>query len=296
MWFTLSILGFAILAVVSLMDKYLLSNAKVRPMLFTFYSTAFLAPVVLAIPFVTPIVLSRANILAVLLGGVFFVVGMATMFLAVEKSEVSHVGPLMGATLPIFSIIAGRIFLHEILSTRQIIACTVLIVGSLLISFEKSKRHNGIHLGMLFGVISGLFFSLSDVASKYVYSTSGFVSGLVYTRVAIAFFGLFLFFIPGVYKSFFGRKKSTTKDNLFLVIINKVLGVVGVLIIQYAIAVGSVSLVNSLTGLRYALLIILVMLFSRFWPKKFKEDYARWEYFQEIFAVIIIAVGLILLI
>jgi drug/metabolite transporter (DMT)-like permease len=307
MWLIFSILGYAILAVVAMMDKYLLSSAKVQPALYTFYSTIFVLPVLFLLPFGVGYLSSWADWLLALLSGLTFALALWTMFLGFEKSEISHVGPLIGAATPLFVLLFSNLFLSEILSFRQLIACGFLIIGSLIVSFEKSKQHIGWHSGIAWGILSGLLYGASHVSAKYIYDRYGFLDGFVWTRAAIALLGIFLLFHPAIYRTLFFpsiwqriknkfSRVSAPQDNIVLVGIDKILSVVGVVIIQYAIAVGSVSLVNALNGLQYAFLIILVLIFSKFWPKKFKENYSSGEIFQELIAVIIIIGGLILLV
>ena len=302
----LSIIGYGVLAVVAVMDKFLLSQAKVQPALYTFYSTVFVLPVVLLYPFgVTN--LAGFDWLLALLSGITFAFGLWAMFLGFEKSEVSHVGPLIGAATPLFVLFFSRYFLGEFLSGRLILACMFLIVGSLIISFEKCKKHSGWHTGMFWGILSGCLFAVSHVSAKYLYDSYGFLSGFVWTRAAMGVLGLLLLFHPAVYRalffpSWFDKIKNKiftyrqTKNNLWLVGINKILSVVGVVLIQYAIAIGSVSLVNALNGLQYAFLVIVVLIFSKFRPKIFKESYVKGEIFQELFAVGVILIGLFLLV
>lgn len=302
----LSIIGYGILAVVAVMDKFLLSQAKVQPALYTFYSTVFVLPVILLYPFGVTNLIGFDWLLA-LLSGIAFAFGLWAMFLGFEKSEVSHVGPLIGAATPLFVLFFSRYFLGEILSSKLILACIFLIIGSLIISFEKSKKHTGWHMGMLWGVLSGCLFAVSHVSAKYLYDAYGFMSGFVWTRASMGVIGLLLIFHPAIYRTlffptWFDKLKNKifsyrkTRNNLWLVSADKILSIVGVVLIQYSIAIGSVSLVNALNGLQYAFLVILVLLLSKFWPKIFKESYARGEIFQELFAVIIILFGLFLLV
>lgn len=302
MWFILAIIGYAILAIVAMMDKYLLSQAKLKPALYTFYSTIFVLPVLLLIPFGVSFFSSSLDWIIALVSGFAFAAALWAMFISFEKSEVSHIGPLIGAATPLFVLLFGRLFLDEKLTGLQIAAIVILIIGSLIISFEKSKKNNGWHIGILWGILSGLFFALSHVSAKYLYDGYDFMSGFVWTRAAIGLAGVFILFHRDVFykifhKSFFEKIKAkfSPQNNLLLVGIDKVLGVVGVVIIQYAIAIGSVSLVNALNGLQYAILVIIVLLFTKLWPKKFKEEYNKGEIAQEILAVIIILFGLALL-
>jgi drug/metabolite transporter (DMT)-like permease len=229
------------------------------------------------------------------------------MFLGFEKSEISHVGPLVGAAVPLFVLLFSSLFLSEILTIRQLVACGFLIAGSLIVSFEKSKQHSGWHWGMVWGILAGVLFAVSHVSAKYIYGHYDFYSGFVWTRAATGLLGLLLLFHPTVYRSLFKNSvleeqenkvfsAKTKKDNIILVVINKVLGSVAVVIVQYAVAIGSVSLVNALNGLEYAFLIIFVLVLSKFWPKKFNEDYTGLEIVLESLAVVVIGVGLILLV
>ncbi len=307
MWLILSIIGYAILAVVAIMDKYLLSSAKVQPVLYTFYSSIFVLPLLLLVPFGVTFLQTPFDWAMAILSGLAFAFALWTMFLGFEKSEISHVGPLIGAATPLFVLLFSNLFLSEILTIRQLVASGLLIIGSLIVSFEKSKQHSGWHGGMVWGIVAGLLFAVSHVSAKYIYINYDFFSGFIWTRASTGIFGLIFLLHPTVQcvlfkntildkiKNKFLSVKSK-KDNIILVVIDKILGTVGVVIVQYAMAIGSVSLVNALNGLEYAFLIILVLLFSKFWPKKFKEDYARGEIAQELLAVTIIMFGLILLV
>jgi len=289
------------------MDKYLLSSAKIQPVLYTFYSAIFVLPLLLLIPFGVNFLHTPFDWSVAVLSGLSFAFALWTMFLGFEKSEISHIGPLVGAATPLFVLLFSNVFLLEILTTRQLIASGLLIVGSLLVSFEKSKQQSGLHLGLVWGILAGLLFAISHVSAKYIYGHYDFYSGFVWTRAATGLLGLVLLLHPIVYRSLFKTSVldkvknkllsvKAKKDNIILVVVNKILGSVGVVVVQYAVAIGSVSLVNALNGLEYALLIILVLLLSKFWPKKFKEYYTVGEIILETLAVVVIAAGLILLV
>ena len=206
------------------------------------------------------------------------------------------VAGLVGAAVAFFVVILSRVFLNEHLPPIKIVAIVILILGSLIISFEKSKLHNGWHRWMVLGVLAGLFFAFSHITAKYAYDNYGFYSGFVWSKGAIGIVGLFLLFSPSV-RAVFAKKKKSIKKNTrsTLVVVDKVLGTFGVVIIQYAIALGSVSVVNALGGLQFAILIMLVAFLSKFHPKLFKEKYSSREIFQESLAVLLIGVGLSIL-
>lgn len=303
MWLYLAILGYISLAVVGILDKFILSTEKVKPIVLVFYSTVFAAPILLAIPFGVRLLENTAWPLA-LIAGLSFSVALYTMYKGYEKSEVSHVGPLLGAAIPFFVLLLSSFFLEEKITQRQLAAIALLIAGCLVISFERSKLHSGWHRGMAWGLAAGIFFSFFHVISKYIYIQVGFFSGFVWIWGAMGLTGLALLISPTARQYIFGTdhqplKKSPTKPTaphkVALIITNKFLGVVGVVLIQFAISQGSVSLVNALHGLQYGVLIVLVAVLSKFFPKVFHEDYAPGEIFQEGIAVALIAIGLGLL-
>jgi drug/metabolite transporter (DMT)-like permease len=313
MWLILGLLGSLAFAIVGVMDKFIISKSVARPVVYTFYSTIIALIAFIAIPFGAGFPTGIIEFCIYLASGLLFGFGLWAMYVSFAKSEVSHVGPLIGAATAFFTVIFGMIFLGEYLHGLKILAVILLIAGAVLISFEKSRRHQGIHMGMLWAVISGLLLAGSHIFAKYAYDSYGFFKGFVWTRGTMGFLGLFLL-ICGCYPAvsraihkIFGKNNNGKNGNnhkqpiglknpLWLILSDKMLGIVGVILIQYAMAVGTASGVQALGGVQYALLIIIVALLSGFWPKIYRETYTYEEMAQEIAAVIIISVGLAFLV
>jgi len=301
MWLPVALCAYVVLAVVSVLDKYILSNTRTKPVLFVFYSAIFVLPIGLLIPFGVSFPATPMDWIIEAVAGISFALGLWVMYIGILESEISHIGPLIGAAIPFFVLILSGIFLGEELPFQKLLAVFILIAGSLLVSFEKSKKHNGWHMGMLWGILAGLIFAVSHVASKYAYTAYGFYGGFVWTRLWIGVIGVLLLFSPAVRKSIFpgkADKKSVAgpKKNIYFVAANKILGVVGVVGVQYAIAIGSVTVVNALAGVQYVFLMIIVALMSKYTPRIFKEDYTRREIAMEIISILLIGIGLALLV
>lgn len=299
MWLIVALLGSVVLAVVGIMDKFILTKSVAKPVVYAFYSTVFVLPIFLLLFFGVKFPSSVFDWVMVVASGFFFALGLWAIYKGVEESEVSHVGPLIGAATAFFVFILSRSFLKEILPPWGLAALVLLIFGSLIISFEKSRRHNGWHGGMLWGVLGGVLMAASHVTAKYAYTAYGFYSGFVWTRGMIGVFGLLLLLSPLVRRSVFGSRPKEAvahkKNPFMLITMDKFLGIIGMVLIQYAVSLGSVTLVNAMAGVQYAILIILVAFLSKFFPKLFREQYAKGEAVQEILAVIIIAGGFALM-
>lgn len=299
MWFALAILGYAFGAVVVVLDKLIVSKKSVSPLVYTFYSSVFLIPLFLFLPFGV-VWLSGWYWLWALVAAVTFVFGLWAAYAAFQKSEVSHAGPLIGAAIPVFILLINAFSLGESFSQKEMLGIILLIFGCFIISSEKSSEHEGWHIGFFWAIISALFFAISNVASKYVYNEYGFYSGIIWTRLMIGFSSLFILFSKKTRKEMFGqnkkvKKESTDSGKWFLIVTDKILSVVSTVLVQYAIAIGSVVIVNALLGVQYALLIIMIAFLSKFFPKIFREEYSDKEIIQEAIAVGAIASGLFFL-
>ena len=298
MWLVVSLAGYSILVAVAILDKFILNKVVSKPAVFVFYSTIFILPLALLIPFGVGFLNGSQGWNIAILSGITFGFGLWVLYAGFRESEISHAGPLLGAAVALFVVILGRFFLAEIISPRELLAIGVLILGSLIISFERSRRHNGWHRGMFLVILASGLFAVSHVSAKYIYDQYGFYSGFVWTRLPTCLVGLMLLISPKVRREIFSKKKSPDGrgKKIFLVGTNKFLAIVGIGSLQYATAIGSVSLVNALAGVQYAILIIAVAFLSKFAPRLFKEDYGRIEILQEIIAIIFIGIGLVLLV
>jgi drug/metabolite transporter (DMT)-like permease len=298
MWLVVALTGFVIAAVVNILDKFVLDKTIKNPVVFVFYSTIFALLFFLAVPWAGNLAGGFDYVIA-LLCAICFVISLWTGYVAIQKSEISHIGPFIGAVLPIFTFIWSKIFFNEQFSSTQIIAIVLLVFGSFVISFEKSAKHNGLHEGIVWGVVTGLFWSIFSVSAKYLYGHNDFAAGFVWSQAAIGAVTLMLLFLPAVRQSF--RRTSVpaekmTGNKIALVAVDKFLGFVAVFLIQFAVSLGSVTLIYALAGVQYIILIIAVALLSKFYSRFYREEYSRGELVQEFLAVILIAAGIFLLV
>ncbi|MFH1789517.1 MAG: EamA family transporter [bacterium] len=305
-----AIIGYILLGIVNIFDKFILTKAIKQPLVFVFYSTALVLPIFLFLPFGVLTLESPLHYFIASFAGIFFGLALWAMYKGFQESEVSHGAPLLGASTPFFVLILSVLFLREQLSGQQLVGIIILVIGSVMISFEKSRRHKGLHAGLLYIVLSGFLYAVSHVASKYIYDIYGFYSGLVWTRGFMALFGICLLFIPMVRREIFCKdnsratkasinelnQKTSRPRQILLVVLSRVLAVVAVVIIQYAIAIGSVTIVNALAGAQFAFIIVTVMLLTKFVPKIFKEKFIVGEFEWEMISVLIIAIGMIVVI
>lgn len=295
--FILTILGYTILAVVSIFDKLILTKSLRNPAVYAFYSTIFFIPLIILAPFCSSV--TNADMLWSLASGITFGLGMWAMFIAFKQGEASHISPFIGAIVAIATFAFSYFILHSSLTTSEQFGLVLLVLGCLLLSFEKSHEHSGFHIGFIWGILSGILFGFSHVSSKYIYDIYPFITGIVWTKSTIGIVGIITFLMPSVRKQLFGKESSGNAEGAgsqtgtTIVVLDKVLSIAGVLCIQYAIAIGNVTVVNALAGLQYALLFVLIYLLTKLSPKLFSEYFTKRELVVQSLAILLTLAGLI---
>lgn len=303
MWIYLALAGFLVGAFVNILDKFILTSKKVAPSVFVFYSSIFLLPVLVVAILFRSLTNNAEYLPVIFLASLGFMGGLFTMYRAEQFSEVSHVAPLIGALSPLAIIFLSSIFLNEVQTNLQILGIIFLVIGSLIISFEVSRERFGWHLGMLWAILAAFCFAVFHVFSKFAYNAVGFTPGLLWIWGSMSVYAVLLLLVRPMRQAVFGFRSAVVSspgpesktNKAAWVFLNKFLGLVSLLLVQYAVSLGSVSIVNALAGVQYAFLIVLVALLSKYRPKIFAESYGRGEKIQEFIAIIFIIIGLAIL-
>lgn len=295
MWYLSAIIGYALLAAVFILDKRILSNELKQPIVYTFYSTVFLV-LVGAAWLVVPLLASPVLWTLALISGLAFGTALWCLFVALQKSEASHLDPFVGAIITLATLAGAERWLHESLTAKQIIGCAVLAAASFLLAREETAKHRGWHIGYMWGIVSGVLFAVSHLTAKAVYSAADFWPAFVATRFTIGLFGLLLLTAPAVWRTFKRKtvRKRAQHHPVTIVVGTKVLSLVANSAIQHAIALGSVAIVNALAGLQYALMFVGILAFNAWRPGFFREYVSRRELWLESAALLLVMLGVYL--
>lgn len=294
-WFLIALIGYFALAFAFVLDKFILTDSVDTPAVYTFYSTIIMFGAFVIWPFGGGVLVGIDWLWAVV-SGVGFGLGLLFLYMAVHEGETSHITPFQGAFVTIGSYVLGAIWLHETLSGLQIWGIILLIVASLLLSFEKSKKHNGVHIGFLWALFAGLFFAVSHVSAKYLYGVYPFWTGFMWTRVTTGLVGVVLLCTPTVLRSFRKPPQKTPQSvakayAVPIMLGNKALAILAVVAIQYAAAIGEVTLVQALSGVQFVCMFLLILLFTKLTPTFFQESFTRRELVVESSALVLVVIG-----
>lgn len=291
-WILLVILAQFFYALVFILDKYILSRSMPHQVVYSFYVGVLGIFVLVLIPFgfVMP---NGAEVFWSLIAGVAQISAFLFFYKAVNREEISRVVPFVGAASSVFVLILSSSIIKEFLTSQQIIAFLLLVLGCLVVGFRKKHfLGNGV-LGL--SIVSAFFFALFWVITKYLFLGTNFVSGLIWVRVGVALIALTLLFLKKNRELIFSETKQVKSKTTKFFILGRTLNVAGSLLLYLAVFLGSVTLTTAFQGLQYVFVMVLALLLLKKIPS-LKEQFNREILVQKIIAVILICIGLGLLV
>lgn len=287
-----------------ILDKFLLGSKRISSApVYSFYIGMLGLFTLVFIPFIDFEIPGLLQIVLSLVSGIFFSLGILALYFAIQKSEASRVSPIVGAVIPVVSYLISLFSGTENFSLLQSLGIAILIFGGLLISFDLPLKLNKkkFFSGFYPSVISGLLLATAYFIFKFVYAEQSFLNGFVWTRIGSFFATLGYFLIPGwrkeIVSSFkeFKKPKKQGYQTGGIFVANKIIGGISSILFNYALALGSVTLANSLVSFQYIFILILAYFGHLKFPLIFEERLYFWDWAQKISAIIVIGLGVFLI-
>ncbi len=293
-WITLALAAYLILAVVQLADKIFLDKFLTDSFVYAFViSILGGVAVLLAAPWlcVWPGWLWLALDLLI---GATFTGGLLLLFAALRRGDASRVLTIIGGAMPLFSAAMSYGF-GERLSRGQVAALLLLVIGVVVMAWEKAKpnvkKTHGLGLALAASLTLALFF----VGTKQAYVYQPFASSFIWIRLGAGIGALFLLVSPALRRALQKNKKKLFSLKGVWFLLAQLFGALGYCLQSYAINLGSVSLVNALQGVQYVFLLIFAAIGTLLYPKLLKEKLNWQAVVQKVAAVGLIGAGLYLL-
>jgi len=319
-WITIAITAYFINAGVYAADKFLLSKKIHSSITYAFYVSIWSIFNLVLLVF-APWIPSIGELMLDLLAGLLFLFTLIFWYKALHQSEATRVVPIVGALVPIFSFVLAHLFLGENLNSQQLLAFIILIVGGVLISIKHTRfymvrsileKFRNVFGNMLGGIharyrptrrllinsfVSALFFAAYYVLIKYIYSSQPFVGSFVWSRLGSFIGVLFILLVPNWRKLIIKHQQGTkTPKNLIFFFSVRLLAAAAFIMLNWAISLGNVAMVNALQGTQYLFLIFIVLILSTSFPKILKEELGRGVLLQKVIGVLLVSLGLYMLV
>ncbi len=294
-WIFISVVGYFFNAASALTGKFLLEKLVSHPAVYAFWVSVFglvalvFAPFGFSIPGL-PVILASA------VAGILYTFALVLLYFALQKSEASRIFTLVGGISPVFVLVAASLALGERLSMLQIGGFFVILAGGYVISEKFGKP--GLFLNkqvIIASVASALFFALSNVLTKWIYLQEVFLNGFVWRSLGALVGCVVLLLIPLYRREILGSFKHPKLKTETIFIFGQIFAVLGFILINYGFSLGSVSLVNALSGTQYVFLFFMAWPISKKYPRIFEESLTPGIIRQKVASLVLIAVGIFML-
>lgn len=296
-WLIIIILAYFFFSLSSLGDKLILSGPP-KPKAYTFYVGLIGLSVVILIPFMEFGLPSKESIFWIISEAIIYILGLYIMFSAVKRFDISKVATTIGATQPIFIFALTWLYWGaQTMSKANILAFGLLLLGNIIISFEKNFKSAGGYLKIT--LLASLIFSLDYVITKIIFLSQPFLLGFFWMRMFAVLFVLLFLISKNTRKEIFSKQTFLNKKTGALMAFTYTSGGAANILQAFAIALTPVAflpILNSLRGVQYIFLFLITLFLSFFLPKILKEKISKTVIIQKIISIILIAGGLAILV
>ena len=261
-WLAIALFAQFLLAIAVLVDRHIVVRAAHigRPIVYTFYTSVLSGTVLVLAPFVS-IPSSGIFFLSLLSGGAF-ASALYFLYSALRVARASDAAPVIGAISALTTLALAWVFVVGDISPHAVPAVLLLVAGTVLISHFHFRRH-----ALLFSLLAGLAFGVAVFIAKLVDIDIGFLDGFFWTRFLNFALVLGLLAVPALRRAILHGGTHSTHRAKALVVGNKVISSSASVLTAYAISLGSVSVVNALSGVQFAILFVFSFLFAGLMPK-----------------------------
>lgn len=288
-----AIIAYLVFAINSVIDKFLLKKTIQVPATYAFYIGLLSGLSILLAPFGFSMPSFKILALALISGGLF-VYAMVALFSALKREDTSRVLPTVGCFIPLVTLALSFLIVGERLNVREIWGIATLVIGTLFIS-SSLKGHLFSHHWLRYAFTAAFLFALSFTLAKAVYLDQVFISGLIWTRLGMVGAAVSLLLFSRVRHDVLRTVRLTESGPKTFFAIGQILAAAGGILQNYAVSLGSVTIVNALQGTQFAFLFLLTWLVSSHYPQILKEDFSRKTVVYKFISLVFISVGLLLI-
>jgi len=291
-WFLFALLSGLLMAVVNILDKFVLDKWARHPMVPVLLLGVFNLFPALGLLLVRgwPAMSLNQGLLILAAGGALLLMTLF-YFSAAAREEISRVVPLMFFS-PLFVAILAWFLLGETFAPRQYAGVAALIAGAVLVS---SRLPLNLRLGRAFWLmlLAALSISAYFVLIKYLLRSLDTWSVFGWTRLSST-----LLMLP-LYVVYFPELRDTLRDYGAKVVgvmaLDQSIALAANLFVTIAAAAGPITLVNALISSQPFFVLLFALLLSRFIPRHFKEETRRATIVQKLAALALILAGVLLI-
>lgn len=294
-WIFYAILAYALVGIANIIDKLLLEKYIKDSsiiVIFTGVIALFIGLIILLIRGFP--ILPVNHLVIILLSGIFMELYLLPYFKALELEDASKIISLT-QLVPVFTLLLSFIFLKERLTNQQYIGSLLIIVSAFFLYIDKKWALFKLSKSFYYMVLACLSFVVSTILLKFVILPENFWDALAIQNLGIGLGTLMIALYPKYGSRFLGFAHKLPRGGWLALVSAEVFYVANQFLIIFAIALGSVALVNVLGGFQPVFVFIYGLLITKFFPGLLQENVKKEVLKRKLIALGYIFVGLYLI-
>ncbi len=298
-WIPFALIGPVLWAFVNHIDKYIISKyftgRGVGSLVIFTSISGFIISVFIFIFGFSEIFIDPINAIVISINGAILVASFIPYLHALENEEASWASSLY-QLIPVFGYVLALIFLHEQLTTLQLFASLLVIIGAVVISLDFSQRMRFKVKPFLLMILSSFMIAINGLIFKIVALNETFWGTAFWEYIGGGIFGLLLFTLIPLYKSQFIATIQRGKRTVLTVnLISELLNIGAKLAANFASLLAPLALVWVVNGLQPLIVFIYGIILTVFFPAFGTENINRTVIVQKLSAMTIMLIGIYLL-
>lgn len=296
-WFLIALIGPVLYAVSNHLDKLILSryirdDAADRWVL-TAFSALFGGLMLPIIAFLDPGIfqLRAVEAIELMLIGSLLAIALSLYYAALQRDEASYVVPFY-QTIPIFTYAAGFLILGEAISSIQILGGSVILVGTLILSFDRLNAQMRFKAGVAIPMLlASLLLSLNDVFFKLFALETGFWTSVFWTYAGSCAAGLIIISDADTRALFIEYISRNNIRGISAASVSESLFVIAEVVMHYATLLAPVVLVSLVNAFQPGFVFAVGIMLTVFFPTLGTESLSKGALFQKLTALMLLAAG-----
>ena len=298
-WFTIALIGPALWALVNHIDKYIISRYFTGRgvgslVLFTSLSGLIISIFILVLGY-NQIFTTPLSVIIIGVNGAILVAAFIPYLYALENEEASWASSIY-QLIPVFGYVLALVFLKESLTTLQIFASLLVVIGAIAISLDLSKKIRLKAKPFLLMVLSSFMIAVNALVFKIIALDQTFWGTAFWEYIGGAIFGLLLFTLIPMYRRQFIATINKARTSVLTVnLISELLNIAAKLAANFASLLAPLALVWVVNGFQPLIVFFYGVILTLFLPMFGKENLSRKVVTQKLSAMVVMLAGIYLL-
>lgn len=295
MWLLFALLANLLYSVANIMDqvlrrKHIVNDSSFILAIMPVYFFIWLA----IIPFIEITVPPIPQLAAAVLSG-FIVMFMVQIYVyAISREEISSIMPMFQFS-SVFVLVFSAFFLGEALDYPSYFGFVLMFISGVLISVEKVKKSFTVNRTLLYVVGASFILAASTLLIKFFYITGEFWNGFFWYYLGCFLWTAFFALLPGKFRSAREQISKLRPGIVSIFVLSVIAGLLADLAYLYAVQHGPVSLVSVVGSTQLAMLFVMTMFLTFYFPKILKERTDRKTLLIKGAAIALMVAGLLLI-